>query len=63
MRLNLDMNPTKKMETNFSLSYTQQDINSPVGAYSDGGVAQNLRLLNRISETRLPGLRTAVSKT
>lgn len=49
MRLNLDMNPTKKMETNFSLSYTQQDINSPVGAYSDGGVAQILRLLNRIS--------------
>ncbi|MDF9830132.1 TonB-linked SusC/RagA family outer membrane protein [Parabacteroides sp. PF5-6] len=49
MRLNLDMKPTDKMETSFSMAYTQQDINSPVGSYSDGSTAQILRLLNRIS--------------
>lgn len=49
MRLNLDMNPMKNMEANFSMAYTQQRINSPVGAYDTGDVAQILRLLNRIS--------------
>lgn len=49
MRLNLDMNPMKNMEANFSLSYTQQRVNSPVGSYAGGDVNQTLRLLNRIS--------------
>ena len=37
------------METKLQPVLYPQDINSPVGAYSDGGVAQILRLLNRIS--------------
>ena len=49
IRLNFDINPMKNMEANFSLSYTQQRVNSPVGSYSSGGVSQILRLVNRIS--------------
>lgn len=49
MRVNLDMNPSDKLETNFSMAYTRQDINSPVGSYSDGSTYQIIRLVNRIS--------------
>ncbi len=49
MRMNLDLNPTSKLETNFSMAYTRQDVNSPVGSYDNGSTAQILRLTNRIS--------------
>lgn len=49
MRMNLDMNPTDKLETSFSMAYTRQDITSPVGAYDKGDTYQIIRLVNRIS--------------
>jgi TonB-linked SusC/RagA family outer membrane protein len=49
MRLNMDLDPVKNLSTNFSLSYTQQDLNEPVGAYDTGDVSAILRLANRIS--------------
>lgn len=49
IRLNLDLNPVKNLETNFSLAYTRQDVNNPVSSYGDFDVYDILRLVNRIS--------------
>jgi len=59
-RLNLDINPTKNLETNFSMSYMRQDVTEPLPAYqttnttndqyaSTNSVYQIFRLVNRIS--------------
>ena len=59
-RLNVDINPTKNLETNFSMSYMRQDVTEPLPAYQTTGstndafsstnsVYQIFRLVNRIS--------------
>lgn len=48
MRLNLDGNPKKNLETSFSMAYTRMDLEEPTNPYV-GGMAQIFRQANRIS--------------
>ena len=48
MRLNLDGKPKNWLETSFSMSYSQIDINEPTNPYV-GGLAQIFRQVNMIS--------------
>lgn len=48
MRLNLDGNPKKNLETSFSMAYTRMDLQEPTNPYV-GGMAQIFRQTYRIS--------------
>lgn len=54
VRVNVDANPMERLETNFSVSYSNQSLVEPTASYGlnssgDGGMAQIFRQVNMIS--------------
>lgn len=49
VRVNLDANPTDRIETNVNLSYIKTDLKEATNPYVGGGVDQIFRQVNRIS--------------